>query len=191
MIIVPKSLGGKSWQKHCRSHSIKICLDARRPVSTRLQTLGLDFPLAIYCWPSANCKCGLVRADEWNKAWLKAGARMSFHAEYQLISTIQKLTCQFSSKLKMSCKGIRVNYFFFWGGEHKVFTFKRKLGWLLWLAFWLSTYESNQGAPHPPRSCAEIKLNCSGWCQLLVYDWRRSHGHARKLMCKLKNKKSE
>lgn len=87
--LLPMSLGGKSWQKHCKSHSNKICLDARRLVATRLQTLWLDFPLAIYCWPSANCKCGLVWADEWNKVWLKTGARMSFHAEIQPISTIQ------------------------------------------------------------------------------------------------------
>lgn len=87
--LLPMSLGGKSWQKHCKSHSNKICLDARRLVATRLQTLWLNFPLANYCWPSANCKCGLVQADEWNKVWLKAGARMSFHAEIQPISTIQ------------------------------------------------------------------------------------------------------
>lgn len=50
----PIRLGGKRWQKHCTSGSNQMCLDARRPVATRLQTLRLDFPLVIYCRPSAR-----------------------------------------------------------------------------------------------------------------------------------------
>lgn len=90
--LLPMSLGDKSWQKLCRSHSNKICLDARRLVATCLQTVRLDFPLAIYCWPSANCECGLVRADEWNKVWLKAGALVFFSCRVS--------TNQYNSKLK-------------------------------------------------------------------------------------------
>lgn len=130
----------------------------------------LDFPLAISCWPSANGQCGLVRADEWNKVWLEAGARMSFHA----VSTNHD-NPNLKTGLPVFLKAQNVLYRNFkkerkliLGG--KVFTFERKLG-CLWLAFWRTTYESNQGAPHPPRSCSGIMPNYSGWCQLLVYDW--------------------
>lgn len=46
--------GAKSWQKHCVSGGKQVCSDAWRPVATRPQSLRLDFPLAIYCWPSEN-----------------------------------------------------------------------------------------------------------------------------------------
>lgn len=71
-LLGPIRSGGKSWQKHCVSRSKQICLDAWRPVATRLQSLRLDFPLVIYCWPSANWEWALVRSDERNKVWLKA-----------------------------------------------------------------------------------------------------------------------
>lgn len=58
-------------------------------------------------------------------------------------------------------------------GGKKALTFKRKLGRLrLRLAVWLHTYESNHGAPHPPRSRSQIEPNCSRRCQELVYDRR-------------------
>lgn len=78
--LLPMSSGGKSWQKHGRSQSKTIRVDAERPVATRLQTLRLAFPLAIYWWPPANCARGLARADEGNHVGRKAAASMSFHA---------------------------------------------------------------------------------------------------------------